>query len=300
VTSPGIFTYLESVIMWGTLVLLMGLSAAAQEQSPEQSATPAEQYKALVKEFGESAHGLWQAKNDDERTIAVAHGVKVAPPLMDLVEKNSKDPIALEALVQVVMQEVWLENNTTHPGYGENSPEVRAIAQLLRDHVRSENLLEACRRTRYGFRKECETFLRTVLEKNPHKEIQANASLLLAQFLNSRLQRLDLLKEQLEMARRYEGLFGKEYLDALQRRDRVAAVKEVEAAFERATEQFGDVKLRFGGTVGERAKSELFEIRQLAVGKVAQDIEGEDQDGQRFKLSDYRGKVVLLYFWAEI
>jgi len=37
----------------------------------------------------------------------------------------------------------------------------------------------------------------------------------------------------------------------------------------------------------------------LAVGKEAQDIEGADQDGKRFKLSDYRGKVVLLYFWQE-
>ncbi|NQU49722.1 MAG: redoxin domain-containing protein [Planctomycetes bacterium] len=29
------------------------------------------------------------------------------------------------------------------------------------------------------------------------------------------------------------------------------------------------------------------------------DIEGKDQDGIPFKLSDYRGKVVLLYFWLE-
>lgn len=34
-------------------------------------------------------------------------------------------------------------------------------------------------------------------------------------------------------------------------------------------------------------------------GKLAPDIEGQDQDGRQFKLSDYRGKVVLLYFWLE-
>ena len=35
-----------------------------------------------------------------------------------------------------------------------------------------------------------------------------------------------------------------------------------------------------------------------AAGTAAPDIEGEDSDGKKFKLSDYRGKVVLLDFWA--
>jgi peroxiredoxin len=42
---------------------------------------------------------------------------------------------------------------------------------------------------------------------------------------------------------------------------------------------------------------ELFAIRHLAIGKEAADIAGPDQNAVRFKLSDYRGKVVLLYFW---
>jgi cytochrome oxidase Cu insertion factor (SCO1/SenC/PrrC family) len=54
-----------------------------------------------------------------------------------------------------------------------------------------------------------------------------------------------------------------------------------------------------GSTVGEKAKAELSEIRNLAVGKQATEIEGEDQDGRRFKLSDVRGKVVLIDFWSE-
>ncbi len=33
-------------------------------------------------------------------------------------------------------------------------------------------------------------------------------------------------------------------------------------------------------------------------GMTAKEIEGEDIDGQRFKLSEYRGKVVLLDFWG--
>jgi cytochrome oxidase Cu insertion factor (SCO1/SenC/PrrC family) len=36
----------------------------------------------------------------------------------------------------------------------------------------------------------------------------------------------------------------------------------------------------------------------LAIGTAAPDIEAEDVDGKTFKLSDYRGKVVLLDFWG--
>jgi cytochrome oxidase Cu insertion factor (SCO1/SenC/PrrC family) len=34
------------------------------------------------------------------------------------------------------------------------------------------------------------------------------------------------------------------------------------------------------------------------VGDEAKDISGEDVDGKAFKLSDYRGKVVVLDFWG--
>ncbi len=39
-------------------------------------------------------------------------------------------------------------------------------------------------------------------------------------------------------------------------------------------------------------------VAGVAVGQVAPDIEGEDADSVRFRLSDYRGKVVALVFWA--
>src|SRR5215212_8181026 len=37
----------------------------------------------------------------------------------------------------------------------------------------------------------------------------------------------------------------------------------------------------------------------LNVGNEAPDIEAEDLDGETFKLSDYRGKVVMLDFWGD-
>ncbi len=35
------------------------------------------------------------------------------------------------------------------------------------------------------------------------------------------------------------------------------------------------------------------------LGEVVPDIDGLDTDGERFKLSDYRGKVVMIDFWGD-
>ena len=51
-------------------------------------------------------------------------------------------------------------------------------------------------------------------------------------------------------------------------------------------------------TIADRVVSELFEIRHLAIGKTVPDIVAEDLDGKSFKLSEYRGKVVVLDFWG--
>lgn len=46
-------------------------------------------------------------------------------------------------------------------------------------------------------------------------------------------------------------------------------------------------------------KRELFVIENLTVGSQAPEIAGSDLDGVDFKLSDYRGQVVLLNFWGD-
>ena len=271
-------------------------SAVAGQDAP---VAPEARYQALLKEWAAVARGLWEAKTDEDRKAVAERAVKLSPRFLELAESDPSAPIALDSLVQVVMQEIWLENNTAHPGRDGESLEDRAIALLLKHHLASDKLGEACTRMCYGFRKQCEVFLRTVAEKSPHREVQGLACLRLAQFLNGRLRRLDLIDGQPEMATRYAGLFGKSYIEELRLTNRVEAIKEVEALFVRAADKFGDIALPWDGTVAATAKLELVEIRTLAVGMQAPEIEGEDQDGKQFKLSDYRGKVVLLYFWSE-
>ncbi len=47
-----------------------------------------------------------------------------------------------------------------------------------------------------------------------------------------------------------------------------------------------------------RINAPTFEKERLQIGMVAPEIEGVDTDGTAFKLSDYRGKVVVLDFWG--
>ena len=49
---------------------------------------------------------------------------------------------------------------------------------------------------------------------------------------------------------------------------------------------------------GQDAHAELYEIRELCVGKPAPEIVGKDVDGKPFTLSDFKGKVVVIDFWA--
>ncbi len=73
---------------------------------------------------------------------------------------------------------------------------------------------------------------------------------------------------------------------------------EIVALYRKVVEEYPDVKV-MDRAIGKICGGELFALENLAVGKVAPDIEGEDMDGVSFKLSDYRGKVVMLDFWGD-
>ena len=106
--------------------------------------------------------------------------------------------------------------------------------------------------------------------------------------------------EDPEKAKRLDQYFRKGQLDQILRVDPATRLKEAEALYERAGIEFADVKLspRARQTIGEYTRTRLNRMHALAPGKPAPEIEGEDVDGKRFKLSEYRGKVVVLVFWG--
>lgn len=74
------------------------------------------------------------------------------------------------------------------------------------------------------------------------------------------------------------------------------------AEYELVMSEFGNVPVegarKPGETLAQRADGSLFQMLHLQIGRVAADIEAEDIFGETFRLSDYRGKVVVLDFWG--
>jgi hypothetical protein len=278
-------------------VLLLGVafSASGQDKSP----TPTEQFAALKKELNLPT-GSGGPLTDAERLKFVGraynHRFVIAEKFVALAEKYPNDPVALEALFQAV----WQVNGTPWPVeiVGQDTARSKAFEIIVRDHIKSDKLGPLCQRVSWGFAKEYETFLRAVTRQNPHKPMQAIATVSLGQYLNGRAQRIELCREQPELRKDFDGLFGRGYVEEQLKQDPAKVVKEAESLFIHATEKFGDVKLSDSETVADRAKTELYALRNLSVGKEAPETGGEDEDGKQFKLSDYRGKVVLLDFWS--
>ena len=162
------------------------------------------------------------------------------------------------------------------------------IEELLNQYIESPKLASLPQMLVYGQpSKQSIDHMKCLVEKSPHREVQGNALLALADY-QIRLQRY---KER-----------GTQYLDE----DTKAFLESFEYDEKDVIELYGRVAKEFAD-LGEgrrslktRAESAIFELQYLSIGKVAPDIEGEDLDGVAFKLSDYRGKVVMIDFWGDL
>src|SRR5262249_51176331 len=160
-----------------------GLSlVAAETRAQDKPSSPSEQYKALLKESQDRYNASFKEfvasapkgsiPSDERRMELVGRAYRIkyeqAPKLVALAERYPKDPIALDALIEAVRQVNTVPWPVELVGRDEARP--RAFALLQRDHLRSGRLGPLCERISYGLCAEYETFLRAVLEKNPHKE----------------------------------------------------------------------------------------------------------------------------------
>jgi peroxiredoxin len=66
----------------------------------------------------------------------------------------------------------------------------------------------------------------------------------------------------------------------------------------RVTKQYSDVPYGHDDTLGAVAERALYELEHLTPGAVAPEIVGVDVDGHELRLSEFRGKMVVLNFWG--
>jgi hypothetical protein len=254
-------------------LVLLGTSAARAQETPAKAdssqATPAERYRDVLKAYQKAEEDFFaeyhKAKTDDERTKLFQtkrpDQGSYADKMLKIAEDAPKDPVAVEALI-------WAATNTAGP------KAEKAMKALTANHVKDPKISSLCSRMLYDESPQAETFLREVLAKNAGQEAKGQACLALGQKL----------KMQAEQAG------SKEKSEAM--------TKEAESLLERVTKEFASVK-NGEGTLGDLAKNELNELRNLGIGKTAPEIKGEDIDGKALKLTDFRGKVVVLDFWGD-
>jgi hypothetical protein len=256
---------LASLALLAVVPALWGLD---DDKDKQKAPTPREQYQSIIKEYAaavaEYRTAMQQAKTNEERQKVYQEKLpradKYAPRMLELAEKNPDDPVAVDAAVWVV--------NSVRTG-----KEADRAFGLLVAHPDDKRVGNVCAAAGASSSPAAEEFLRAVLEKSKQHDARGLACFGLAENMKKRSGQADKSKKD-ELA------------------------KEAEALYERVIKEFADVK-RFRGSLGDQAKGGLNDLHHVFdIGKVAPEIAGEDLDGKPFKLSDYRGKVVMLDFWG--
>ena len=151
--------------------------------------------------------------------------------------------------------------------------EDRALARLIEtypDHAVLKDVCKTLSGSNEGGRN-APPALKQILDKTAKSDIKAAAAIGLAHWLETKTNRLG---------------------DRLDEAEKTA--HEVEKYFLLVVEQHGKDQ----PALLKQAERDLKAFRKFRVGKVAPDIAAGDLDEKPFKLSDYRGKVVLLDFWG--
>jgi hypothetical protein len=261
-------------------------------EPPAKSKTPAEQLAALRQDVqkarGEILTKYRKAEKEEEKQELLqkyfATPRTFAEKFLELARSEPKDPAAIQALVFLVTE-------------ADGAPESLTAADIIvRKHLGDQQVLAAVPQFGRAPSAAQEKVLRAAMKQA--RDTDAKATLALAQNLKEQVgfarQLKDGSPDELKQA---EARLGEEGVKRLREADADKMEDEAAALYERVAKEYADV--RSGReTLGAQAKSELFELRHLSVGKPAPEIEAEDLDGTKFKLSDYRGKVVLLDFWG--
>jgi len=265
---------------------------AAETQDDEKELTVAEKFREIQgaqRKMMMDLGGEFRAAQGDQAAQAEVMQqrrkieAELANQAMALVDASDDDSLSVQILV-------WVSN---FPG----DTQAKATDLLMNKYITSPAMgMLAGRLARQQPGPKTKNMLRAIIEKNKNPEVQGQATMALATYLGGSLTKIatqdDQTKQQVAASM---GEGGTAYLEKW-------TTKAIEAAriklLETCVEKYGDISMG-RRTIGQTAEGQLFVLKYLQIGKVAPDIEGADLDEVAFKLSDYRGKVVVIDFWGD-
>ncbi len=223
-------------------------------------------------------------------------GWRFAPQFVELAECEADSDEGFKALVLVLDM-----GNNVGEFDRELFPHYERAIDLLIEHHKHRDLAPICATVRNS--PKSEWFLRSVAndEGSPRK-LRAEATFQLARRLAQQLHfaQFGAFESQADAFAKYVFEREKVYLESRFKDQDVDRIKtEAVRYFEEVVAKFPEVDATVDKKkLGKLAERGLFELQNLAIGKAAPEIEGVDLHGDALQLSELRGKVVLLVFWA--
>jgi hypothetical protein len=298
--------------MLGFLLLIVRtwpMDQPAAPSTPSEKQTRADEYRDLLALYKSAVYDVLESHNQEDSTrkrfLDPTKSNKIAR-FMELVRERPIEPDAVDAWVWISEFSPW------PPSAPQTKDGDEAHALLVRDSVLSPRsgialpgALESASGSKAAEQLYCEALVRS-----PHREVRGRACFWLARFLRGQPDWIRKLNVEATDAETVPGArdarplikkkWGEDALKRLEQKSPEFVLGEADALFERASVEFADVSA-YGysddiGLIGNRAREELQSIRGFAVSQLAPEIEGVDIDGECFKLSDYRGRVVVLTF----
>jgi AhpC/TSA family len=256
-----------------------GFARAGDGPAPKAGSYPAlkaeydESYKAWLAQYRKEYEAAKKAgKVKDFKSSVERPGPAFSPRFLAIAEAAPDDPEAVDALQMAL---------TTGSGPEGKPLETRRTAlRILRERYAAKpEIRKIIQMVATYDDQEAGALTREIIARNPDRDVQAKVYRSLIGYREMMVKSVKSWKDDPARRKQIEEGSGKQRIDEMiARADRYE--KELDGLRSTLREKYGDLVL------------------DLSIGKPAPEVVSQDLDGRTVRLSDYRGKVVVLDVWA--